>query len=162
MKTIYLAGGCFWCIEYFFRKEEGIINVTSGYSGGEVINPTYEMVKSQTTKHRESIKIDFDEHIISLEKIIDIYFAHVDPYDKEGQYGDIGYSYTLAMYYQNEEEKNIYARKLDELKNKVHQEIYIALEPFKNFYPAEEYHQNYACKNPKKFKEELINSKREK
>lgn len=162
MKSIYLAGGCFWCIEYFYRMAKGVISVTSGYSGGEEINPTYEDVKNQKTKHRETIKIDFDETQTSIEQLVNIYFAHIDPLDKDGQFGDIGHSYTLAMYYQNKNEKLIFTKLVNDLQNKIGKQVYISIEPFKSFYKAEEYHQNYACKNPKAFHQELVDSGRKK
>lgn len=162
MKTVYFAGGCFWCIEYFFRMQKGVILVTSGYSGGKEDKPTYEQVKAQLTGHRETIKIDFDESIISLENLIDTYFAHIDPTDEKGQFGDIGHSYTLAMYYQNDVEKQIFNQKIDELKKKLNSDVYIKVEPFLSFYIAEERHQNFACKNPTSFMKELKDSGRKK
>ena len=155
MNKIYLAGGCFWCIGDYLSSFHGIIDVISGYSGGEEKDISYEDVKNQKTGHRETVEIIFDESLISKEEIIDIYFSYIDPFDKEGQYIDKGYSYTLAMYYTSNEEKELFIRKVNELKNKEDREIYIAIEPFKFFVQAEEYHQHFGDKNPDKLLDEL-------
>ena len=105
-KTAYFAGGCFWCVTPIF-KIYGASKVTSGYSGGDEVNPTYEDVKHQKTVHRETIMLDYDPEKVSYSKLLDIFFANVDPFDSEGQFIDKGFSYTLAVYYNNEEEKNL-------------------------------------------------------
>lgn len=155
----YLAGGCFWCITDYLASFNGIEKIVSGYSGGDETNISYEEVKSQKTKHRETIEITYNENI-SLDMIIDIYLSYVDPYDKEGQFIDKGYSYTLAMYYQNDKEKELYINKVKELEKQSNKEVYISIEPFKFFIRAEEYHQEYSKKNPEAFYEELIASNR--
>lgn len=155
----YLAGGCFWCIADYLASFNGIEKIVSGYSGGDETNISYEEVKKQKTKHRETIEITYNENI-SLDMIIDIYLSYVDPYDKEGQFIDKGYSYTLALYYQNDKEKELYINKVKELEKQSNKEVYISIEPFKFFIRAEEYHQEYSKKNPEAFYEELIASNR--
>lgn len=162
MKKMYLAGGCFWCISGTFSNLEGIIDVVSGYSGGDEKDPTYEQVKSQTTGHRETIEITFDERKISDDEILEIFFRSVDPYDYDGQFIDKGRSYTLAFYYRNGEEKNFFNEFLEEKESQLGKEIAIAVEPFKGFYRAEEYHQKYSEKHPEEFEKELIESGRKK
>lgn len=155
----YFAGGCFWCITPIF-KLYGVEKVTAGYSGGDEINPTYEDVKHQKTGHREAIMLDYDPSEVGYEMLLDIYLANVDPFDKDGQYIDKGFSYTLAIFYTNEEEKELAQSKIDMLKKDSGKEVYISLEPFKSFYEAEEYHQDYYLKNPEAFEKELIESGR--
>lgn len=159
---LFLAGGCFWCIADVFLKTPGVIDVISGYSGGNVNNPTYEEVKSQTTGHRETIKIIYDPKKINILEILNIYFSSVDPFDQNGQYIDKGFSYTLCLFYQDDHQKEIFTNFLKEKQTKYNKKIYIALEPLKNFFLAEEYHQKFSIKNPEAFKEELIISKRKK
>lgn len=152
----YFAGGCFWCITPTFKNTEGVISVTCGYCGGDEVNPTYEDVKKQKTQHRETIKIEYDENIVSYETLLNIFINNVDINDDGGQYIDRGHSYTLAIYYENGEQKKTIDKVL-EGKNAC-----ISIEPLKVFYDAEEYHQDYYLKNPKEFEEELINSGRKK
>lgn len=160
MDKIYLAGGCFWCIADYLLSFNGIIDVVVGYSGGEEKDVNYQLVKSQSTKHRETVEVIYDETQISKEEIIDIYLSYIDPTDKEGQYIDKGHSYTLAMYYRYEEERKIFTNKKLEEEKKINQEAYIAIEPFKFFIKAEEYHQHYSEKNIIEFNNELKESGR--
>lgn len=152
----YFAGGCFWCISSVFTSINGINSVTSGYSGGDEINPSYDDVKKQNTGHRETIKINYDENIISYSQLLEIFLNNVDVYDPNGQYIDKGHSYTLAIYYIDDNQKEIAANRINQYKEKV----FISIEKFKSFYEAEEYHQNYHLKHPKEFDEELIASGR--
>lgn len=152
----YFAGGCFWCITPTFKNTNGVSAVTCGYCGGDEVNPTYEDVKKQKTQHRETIKIEYDENIVSYETLLNIFINNVDINDDGGQYIDRGHSYTLAIYYENGEQKKTIDKVL-EGKNAC-----ISIEPLKVFYDAEEYHQDYYLKNPKEFEEELINSGRKK
>ena len=133
-----------------------------GYSGGYEVNPTYEDVKSQKTGHRETIELTYEKENVSFDKLLDIYFANVDPFDGEGQYIDKGFSYTLAIYYQDEEEKQIAESRIKALEEESGKKVQVALEPFKSFYPAEEEHQDYYLKNPEAFEKELIESGRKK
>ena len=162
MKNIYLAGGCFWCISASFYDLDGVDDVVSGYSGGDEINPTYEQVKSQTTGHRETIKIVYDEKIVNATEILEVFFRNVDPFDYEGQFIDKGFSYTLAFYYQDEEEKKLFEDFLKKKKLEEGKEPAIAVEPFKGFYEAEDYHQKFCLKHPEEFEKELKESGRKK
>ena len=159
MNKCYLAGGCFWCIADYLASFNGIEKIVSGYSGGDEKEVTYEEVKAQRTGHRETIEVSYTDEI-SLETIIDIFLSYVDPLDKEGQFIDKGFSYTLAFYYQNEKEKELYLRKIRDLEEKLGQKAYISVEPFKFFIRAEEYHQEYSKKNPEAFYKELVASNR--
>ena len=156
MKNAYFAGGCFWCVTPVFAELPGVISVTSGYCGGDEADPSYEAVKSQTTGHRETVKIEYDDSKISYASLLDVFFDNVDITDGGGQFIDRGRSYTLAVYYSSDEEKQAALNKI----NALGCADTVALEEYKKFYDAEEYHQNFYLKKPEKFKEEIILSGR--
>ena len=152
----YFAGGCFWCITPVFAALKGVVKVTSGYCGGQEVNPTYEDVKAQKTGHRETINIEYDENIISYEELLELFLNNVDVYDGEGQFIDRGHSYTLAVYYVDDEQRDIISKRL----SKFDKPVFVSVEKYTQFYDAEDYHQDYYLKHPKEFEEELINSGR--
>ena len=160
MKTAYFAGGCFWCITPTFQEMEGVTHVTSGYSGGEEIDPTYEDVKHQRTGHRETIRIDYDSRKVSFAELFEIFLNGVDPFDDGGQFIDRGHSYTLAVYYQTDEERIAVQKGIDALEKESGRKVRVSVEPFKSFFSAEEEHQDYYRKHPKEFHQELIDSGR--
>ena len=160
MQSAYFAGGCFWCITPTFKETPGVIDVISGYSGGDEENPVYADVKYQRTGHRETIRIDFDPSIVSFQDLFSIFLDGVDPFDPGGQFIDRGHSYTLAVYYLDEAQKNISIAGIAQLEKNSQNTVYISVEPFKNFYPAEEEHQDYYLKHPEEFRQELIDSGR--
>jgi len=155
----YFAGGCFWCVTPIY-KMYGVDKVVCGYSGGDEPNPTYEDVKAQKTGHRETIMLEYDPGKVSYDFLLDIFLANVDPFDGEGQFIDKGFSYTLAVYYTCEEERVLAQKRIEALSAGSGKEVHIALEPFKSFYEAEEYHQDYYLKNPEAFEKELRESGR--
>jgi methionine-S-sulfoxide reductase len=145
-KTLILAGGCFWCVEHDLREAVGVLSVISGYSGGGSDTPTYENHHG----HREVVLVEYDDEKTSYKKLLQFFIDHIDPTDIGGQFADRGESYRTGIYYENEEEKAAAEAVLLEL-NESH--IYDApsevdILPRKPFYKAEEYHQNYAEKNP--------------
>ena len=162
LQTAYFAGGCFWCITPFFKMNAGVLTVTSGYSGGDEQHPTYLDVKHQKTRHRETIEVVYDSDKTTYDELLDIFLAGVDPYDGEGQFIDRGHSYTLAVYYRSEHEKNRAQAALDFLESNSQQKVFVSLEAFKFFVPAEEEHQDYYIKHPEEFEQELIASGRKK
>jgi len=155
----YFAGGCFWCVTPIY-KIYGVENVVCGYSGGDEVNPTYEEVKAQKTGHRETIALDYDPGVVTYDKLLDIYLANVDPYDGEGQFIDKGFSYTLAIYYNTDEELKMAKEKIAELEQQSGKKAMISLEKFKSFYEAEDFHQDFYLKNPKEFEKEMLESGR--
>ena len=159
-ETAYFAGGCFWCITPTFREMEGVEKVTSGYSGGLEENPAYEDVKHQKTGHRETVRIDYDPEKVSFTALMEVFLASVDPFDEDGQFIDRGFSYTLAVYYCNPGQELEAQRRIRRLEEEAGQPVFIKIEPFRSFYQAEDFHQNYDLTHPGEFRKELIESGR--
>lgn len=157
-----LAGGCFWCITPVLRGLPGVLSVTSGYSGGQEVNPGYEEVKHQKTGHREAVLVRYDASEIRFRELLEAYFASIDPYDGDGQFIDRGLSYSPAIFYRNGEERREAEAMIRELEAASAREVRVAVLPFSAFYPAEEYHQDYDLKNPEAFRRELEESGRAK
>ena len=160
MEQAYFAGGCFWCITPAFRELTGVMDVVSGYSGGTEVNPTYKDVKLQKTRHRETIRIDFDPVLVSFEELLEIFLSSVDPFDPDGQFIDRGHSYTLAVYCCTEDQRHAAETAVAALEAESGQDVYVSIEPFTGFYRAEEEHQDYYLKHPEEFRQELIDSGR--
>ncbi len=148
------AGGCFWCMEAPFDKLPGVLSVTSGYTGGQVKNPTYEQVSAGGTGHAESVQIVFDPAKISYVKLLDIFWRNIDPTVKDRQFCDIGHQYRSAIFYHGEEQHRIALQSKAALeKNKPFKgAILTEITPASVFYPAEEYHQHYYKKNPLRYR----------
>jgi len=143
------AGGCFWCSESDFEKTDGVIEVISGYVGGETKNPSYKEVSSGTTGHREGIQVFYDSKEVTYEQLLDVFWRHADPTDDEGQFGDRGKQYTTAIYYYDEEQKKIAEKSKEELNKsgKFDKPVVTPIFSFEKFFVAEDYHQNYYKKN---------------
>ena len=159
-ETAYFAGGCFWCITPTFRETPGVVAVTSGFSGGQEAQPSYEDVKYQRTGHRETIRVCYDPARVTYERLFEIYLAGVDPFDPEGQFIDRGHSYTLAVYCQNREQEEIALRCIRALEAEAGRQVFVAVEPFRSFYEAGQEHQDFDLKNPEAFRRELEESGR--
>lgn len=159
-ETAYFAGGCFWCITPTFKEMPGVLDVVSGYSGGEEVNPTYAEVKKQKTRHRETIRIDFDPAKVTFHELLEIFLSSVDPFDPDGQFIDRGHSYTLAVYYCSDAQQQAAEAAVRTLAAESGQDVFISIEAFTAFYKAEEEHQDYYLKHPAKFRQELIDSGR--
>ena len=145
MKTIYLAGGCFWGVEKYFSLVKGIVSTEVGYANGTLSNPKYEDLKSGRDDASETVKIDYDENIISLEKILELFLRVVDPYSINKQGEDEGVQYRSGVYFINPSDEKIIKDYF--LKNLNH-DYKIEVLPLNHFYSAEEYHQDYLDKNP--------------
>lgn len=150
MAVATFAGGCFWCLVKPFDQFEGVECVVSGYSGGHVVNPTYKEVCSNTTGHREAVQITFNDEIISYEDIVRLFFKTFDPTDAGGQFYDRGESYQSAIFYHDKNQQQIAQSVIDDLENKkiFNAPIVTPVIAYKNFYEAEEYHQDFYKKDP--------------
>ena len=148
IKTIYLAGGCFWGVQHYFDQFDGILKTTVGYANGNTENPEYKDVKVGLTGHAETLKIQYDSTLISLSKILDLYFDIIDPVSINQQGEDIGISYRTDIYYVEKTDLDIIQTKYNEIQKKYDSKLAVELEPLKNFFNAEEYHQKYLDKNP--------------
>ncbi|KAB8138547.1 peptide-methionine (S)-S-oxide reductase MsrA [Gracilibacillus oryzae] len=139
------AGGCFWCMVEPFDEQPGIINIVSGYTGGEKPNPTYEEVCTNTTGHREAVEITFEPDKFPYKKLLELFWQQIDPTDPNGQFNDRGESYKTAIYYTNEEQKELAEASKRELEEsgKFDKPIVTDILPAKPFYLAEEKHQDY-------------------
>jgi len=148
IKSVYFAGGCFWCVEEAFEKLEGVKEVYSGYSGGHIDNPTYEEVVKGNTGHIEVVKIEYYSDLIDTKQLLKTLFLNIDPFDGGGQFCDRGYSYKSAIF-SNDQKLLKETNELIEIIETNHDEkVQVLLLPFKNFFMAEEYHQNFYDKNP--------------
>ncbi|MFN6374804.1 MAG: peptide-methionine (S)-S-oxide reductase MsrA [Chitinophagia bacterium] len=148
-ETITLGNGCFWCTEAVFQQVKGVSKVTSGYSGGHVENPTYEQVCGKQTGHAEVLQIEFDPSEITVDELLEIFWQTHDPTTLNKQGNDEGPQYRSVIFYHNENQKarsEFFKKQLDESKA-FPNPIVTAIEPFKNFYAAENYHQDYYNRN---------------
>ena len=147
MNTIYLAGGCFWGLQKFFDQFHGVIRTEVGYANGPEKAPTYQEVCNDSG-HAETVRIDYDEKMISLEKLLDYYFMVIDPVSVNKQGHDEGIQYRTGIYYTDESQKAIILSVYEQEEQKAGTKLAVEVEPLRNFFPAEEYHQKYLEKNP--------------
>ena len=148
MKEIYLAGGCFWGVEEYMSRIDGVIDTEVGYANGRRNNPTYEQVCTGTTGHSETTYIKYDESTISLETLLNRFWRIIDPTLLNRQGGDIGNQYRTGIYYVDESDLPIINKTLEEQQQKYDKKIVTEIMPLSVFFPAEEYHQDYLKKNP--------------
>ncbi len=152
-KTAIFSGGCFWCMEYHFDQVDGVLDTTSGYTGGHLANPTYQDVITETTGHREAEKVTYDPSVVSYAQLLNAYWHSIDPTDATGQACNRGESYTSAIWVGNEEEREAAEASKLAVKNDlaIDKAIVTPILDATTFYPAEEYHQDYYQKNPVAF-----------
>ena len=157
------AGGCFWCMEPPFENLDGVVEVVSGYSGGPEENPTYQEVSAGMTGHREVIQVVYDPSRVGYEELLDVFWRQIDPTDSEGQFADRGNQYETAIYYHDDEQKNLAEKSRDELARSGRFDRPIVTEILEAgaFYPAEDYHQDYYKKNSTHYKRYRKGSGRE-
>ena len=150
---IVFAGGCFWCTEAEFYHLPGVVDAISGFSGGDKVNPTYEEVNRGDTGPRESVLVYYNPASTTIETLLIRYWKHINPTDEGGQFVDRGYQYTTAIYYTSKEQKEAAERSKQMMVDakKFTTPIVTEILPYKNFYPAEEYHQHYKDKNPVRY-----------
>lgn len=151
-KKAYFAGGCFWCTESDFEKIEGVLAVTSGYTGGTKENPTYEEVSSGKTGHAEAVEITYDANVISYEQLLNIFWKSIDPTTKDRQFCDIGSQYRTAIFYRTEEEKKLSEKTKKEAEGTISTTVVTEIVPFTKFYKAEDYHQDFYKNNSEHYK----------
>lgn len=147
-KTIYLAGGCFWGLEAYFQRINGVVDAVSGYANGNTENPSYEDVVRRNTGHAETVRVVYDTGKLSLNDILQYYFRVIDPTSLNKQGNDRGTQYRTGVYYTDPTEQAVIAEVLKQEQKKYAQALVVENLPLKHFYEAEEYHQDYLIKNP--------------
>lgn len=152
-KRAYFAGGCFWCTESDLQKALGVVEVVSGYAGGNLVNPTYRDVTSEKSGHREAVEVYYDGALTTYENLVRYHLMHIDPTDGGGQFYDRGESYEPVIFFASEEERTMAERAIRALDESRVFDAPVAVKmlPYKNFYTAEAYHQNYAEENTLKY-----------
>lgn len=148
MKEIYLAGGCFWGTEHYLKQIRGVVTTEVGYANGNGENPSYEEVYTDTTGFVECVKVVYNPALIALEKIVELYFHSIDPLSLNQQGNDIGTRYRTGIYYTDDSDRDRIESAYCAVESKVGERLAVELEPLRNFYNAEEYHQDYLDKNP--------------
>lgn len=147
MAVIYLAGGCFWGTEKYLSLIKGVQSTEVGYANGSTDNPTYEEVCSGSG-HVEIVKVEYDEEIIPLSYLLDLFYESINPVSVNRQGGDSGIQYRTGIYYVNEKDREIINNSIETLQKRYNKPIAIEVKPLENYYRAEEYHQKYLDKNP--------------
>lgn len=149
MKEIYLAGGCFWGTEHYFKQVRGVISTTAGYANGNTENPTYEQVYTDSTGYAETVHILYNPEVVSLTLLLELFFRSIDPTSLNRQGNDCGTRYRTGIYYTTEEDIATIRKVYNDMERIVGEQLMVEVEPLKNFYHAEEYHQDYLDKNPR-------------
>lgn len=156
LKTVVLAGGCFWCMEPPFAAltDQGVIEVKPGYSGGTKDKPTYEEVSAGKTGHREVVQVTYDSAKISLAKVLEVFWLNIDPFDARGEFCDKGEQYTSAIFVSSDDDKKVAETSLEFVQKHAQEkgDVKTKILPASTFFPAEEYHQSYYKKNPIRYK----------
>jgi peptide-methionine (S)-S-oxide reductase len=157
------AGGCFWCMQHDFDQVKGVTSTTAGYTGGTKVNPTYEEVSAGGTGHLEAVQVTYDPSKVSYEQLLEDYFHNIDPTQGDGQFCDKGNQYRPVIFYENNSQKQLAEKyKQDLIASKKVHPVLVEILPATPFYPAEEYHQKYAQKNPLRYKFYRFNCGRDK
>ena len=147
-KDIYLAGGCFWGTEHYFKQIEGVVETEVGFANGQTTNPTYKEVYTDTTGYTETVHVKYNPDIVSLEFLLQMFFKAIDPTSLNRQGHDEGTRYRTGIYYTNDEDLPIIEKVFDEIQRNYQQPLAVEKLPLECFYAAEEYHQDYLDKNP--------------
>lgn len=149
MKEIYLAGGCFWGTEHYFKQIRGVISTTTGYANGNIDNPTYEQVYTDSTGFAETVHIVYNPEIVSLTLLLEMFFRSIDPTSLNRQGEDCGTRYRTGIYYTSKEDITTIKDVYKGIERIIGEPLMVEVEPLINFYPAEDYHQDYLDKNPR-------------
>lgn len=147
-KNIYFAGGCFWGTEHFFKQIEGVTFTETGYANGDTPDPTYRQVYTDTTGYAETVHVEYDSEVIELDFLVRMFFKAIDPTSLNKQGEDVGTRYRTGIYYTDAEELPEIRKIYEQVQEEYVSPLVVELEPLKNFYPAEDYHQDYLEKNP--------------
>lgn len=151
-KTAVFAGGCFWCMEPPFQEIPGVSTVVSGYIGGQLDNPTYEQVSAGGTGHAEAIEVTYDPEQVTYEQLLDVYWRNIDPTVDKRQFCDVGDQYRSAIFVADDAQRLAAQKSIDDLTDSGRfTRVYTGIEEASKFYPAEDYHQDYAIKNPVRY-----------
>ena len=148
IRTIWLAGGCFWGCQKYFDRLPGVVETQVGYANGRTENPTYEQVKHENTGHAETVRVVYDDERLPLHELLTAYARVIDPTAKDRQGEDAGHQYRTGIYYETEADGALARAFLEELAGRYDRPILVEAEPVRQFFPAEEYHQKYLEKNP--------------
>jgi len=148
IKTIYLAGGCFWGTEQYLQNVKGVISTEVGYANGNTKNPTYEEVCRKNTGHAETVKVEYDDSILGLPFVLELYYDVINPVSVNRQGGDAGVQYRTGIYYVDVHDEEVIKTSIIELQKRYKEKIAIEVKPLVNYYKAEDYHQKYLDKNP--------------
>ena len=148
MKEIYFAGGCFWGTEHFMKQIDGVVNTEVGYANGNVENPTYKLVCTDTTNFAETVKVEYDEKVVDLPFLIGLYFKMIDPTSVNKQGEDTGTQYRTGVYFTDAADEAVIRDTISKLAKNYSAPVVVEIEKLKNFYAAEDYHQDYLDKNP--------------
>ena len=151
LKTAVFAGGCFWCVEADFDKVPGVVKTTSGYTGGDLENPSYKQVTYEDTGHFEAVEITYDAEQVTYEELLHTFWRTVDPLDPTGQFCDKGPSYRTAVFVADADERAAAEASKAEAEQELGQEVVTEILDLGAFWPAEQYHQNYYKKSPVKY-----------
>ncbi|AMX01895.1 peptide-methionine (S)-S-oxide reductase MsrA [Microbulbifer thermotolerans] len=152
IRTAVFAGGCFWCMEPPYDQLDGVLETTSGYSGGNVKNPSYDQVSAGGTGHAEVVQVTYDANKIGYADLLRVFWRNVDPLDAGGQFCDRGDQYRSAIFYANEEEKKLAEASKRQVEAQLGAPVVTEITRAAAFYPAERYHQNYYQRNPVRYK----------
>lgn len=152
VKSAIFAGGCFWCVEEAFDKVPGVVATTSGYTGGSLVNPTYEQVSAGGTGHFESVKVDYDAAKVSYAQLLDAFWHNIDPFDARGQFCDKGSQYRSAIFVAGPEEEALAKASKEKVAAQFNKPVATLILPAQTFYPAEGYHQNFHVTNAARYK----------
>lgn len=147
-----LAGGCFWCMEPPYDQVDGVIETISGFSGGHVENPTYNQVVRGGTGHLEVVQIIYNPEKVNYQRLLEIYWPNVDPFDGDGQFCDRGETYRPAIFVHDDRQERLARESLERIRQRFEQPVEVTIEPFEAFYAAEDYHQNYYQENSVRYK----------
>ena len=147
-KDIYLAGGCFWGTEHYLKRIRGVVSTETGYANGNIAHPIYREVYTDTTGYAETVHVVYDPDVLGLERLIQIYFSAIDPTSLNKQGEDEGTRYRTGIYYTDPEDPPAIRKIYDRVAGEIKAPLAVEVKPLKNFYRAEEYHQDYLDKNP--------------